>query len=246
MTLRRTILFLVGALLLLGAARALGRPRDDGTAAEVILSKPAVEWVRVYEDGRFGAVYRFRRDGVLERTSGGTTSWRTWEIRDGRLLLNGKTPCEITNAPVIRGDDEGPFVLVPRSVPGMVPQPEPARRLTIRIFVDGKDTVFVRGDRLWLKHEADKLPGTDDGRGPTWVNGGAWSPTWASGRTRPFEGLDPPLPTAGEPVVWIARTEGRGPITVNEVPGPENDYVLCLTIDDALPGANWYEIAVTW
>ena len=90
-------------------------------------------------------------------------------------MLNGTTPCEVVPTVAIRGEDEGTFVLVPQAAPGEAPLPEAPQRLTLRIFVDGMDTVFVRGEKLWIKQEQPKLPGANGGRGPTWVN--ARSPT---------------------------------------------------------------------
>ncbi len=78
------------------------------------------------------------------------------------------------------------------------------------------------------------------------MNGKAWIPVWKGRDTEPIENLDPPLPTAGEHLYWIAKAKGRGTIRVNETPAPANDHMLSLTIEDSLPGGQWYEIVVAW
>ncbi len=78
------------------------------------------------------------------------------------------------------------------------------------------------------------------------MNGKAWVPQWKGRDTKPLLNLDPPLPTAGKHLVWIAKAAGRGTLRVNETPGPANDHVLSMTIEDNLPGAHWYEIVVAW
>ena len=173
------------------------------------------------------------------------SSWRTWEIRDGRLLINGETPCDVVTTTVIRGvHDKGRFVLVPKAAEWEPPAADAAPRLAVRFFVDGTDHVFARRGRLWIVHEAVHRPGTEGGVGPAYVNGTARIPEWEGNATKPFECLDPPLPAAGEHLFWFAKPKGRGTIRVNEIPGPENDHVLSLTIEDAAPGAQWYEIVV--
>ena len=246
MTGGRIVLLALGASILFLLADALARPDKEGTAEEVIRTQLDREWIRVYEDGRHGTVFRFLPDGTLKKIVGAETSWRTWEAKDGGLLLNQKTVCKIVPTVAIVGNDEGNFTMVPKR-PGEQP---PVRltqgRLRVRIFVDGRDTVYVRGTKLWVVHHTHKIPGTDGGKGPTYVNGIAWQPTWTEKRTEPFERVDPPLPVKGKRLVWIARVEGRGSITVYETPSPSNDQVLAFTLDDPLWGAEWYEIAIGW
>ncbi|MCP3861422.1 MAG: hypothetical protein GY704_17365, partial [Phycisphaeraceae bacterium] len=217
MSARTVALLLVAGLVVVAASTlAGGPPQEEGTAAEVLLSAPDREWVRVFEDGQSGAVHRFRPDGKLEILPPTKTSWRTWKIKDGRLLINGKMPCDIETTTVIRGEHtKGRFVLVPKAEASKPPTVKRTPRLTIRIFVDGSDTIYARGDRLWLIHESALRPGTQGGAGPTYVNGKAWNPVWKGRDTEPIENLDPPLPTAGEHLYWIAKAKGRGTIRVN-------------------------------
>jgi hypothetical protein len=246
MTGRRIVPIALGALLLFLLADALARPDREDTAREGLRTQLDREWIRVYEDGQHGTVFRFLPDGTLKRIVGGETSWRTWEAKDGGLLLDRATVCRIVPTVAIVGNDEGNFVMVPKR-PGEQPAVRPKQgRLRVRIFVDGKDTIYVRGTKLWVVHHAFEIPGTDGGKGPTYVNGIAWQPAWSEMRTEPFENVDPPLPVQGDRPVWIAKLQGRGSITVYETPSPRNDHVLALTIDDPLWGAEWYEIAIDW
>ena len=246
MTGRFILLFALGALSLVGLTDALARPEKAGTEEAAIRSQLDREWIRVYEDGQHGAVFRFQPDGTLQKVAGGETSWRTWEIKNGGLLLDRRTVCKFVPTFAIVGNDEGNFILVPRRPDKQPPVQMTQRKLTVRIFVDGRDSVYVRGNKLWVVHHTNKIPGTDGGKGPTYVNSIAWQPTWTEKRTEPFEQVDPPLPVKGEWLVWIARAQGRGSITVNETPSPRNDHVLVFTIDDPLWGAEWHEIVISW
>ncbi len=120
------------------AAQVGGPPANDGTAAEVILTKPDREWVRVFENGRFGAVHRFGLDGVLKMSPPTQSSWRTREIKAGRLFINGEMPCDIVQTTVIRGEHEkGRFVLVPKTEAWEPATVDPAPRPTIQDVAPG-------------------------------------------------------------------------------------------------------------
>ena len=62
MTGRFILLFSLGALFLIGLTDALARPEKAGTEEAAIRSQLDREWIRVYEDGQHGAVFRFQAD----------------------------------------------------------------------------------------------------------------------------------------------------------------------------------------
>jgi hypothetical protein len=115
------------------------------------------------------------------------------------------------------------------------------RALTIKVLVDGSDVVKVSGNKLWIEHEQFLRPQR------ILLNGKLWIPQWTTNVCMPFEGLQPPFAPQDPQKIKVSKKAGRGTVTVTEMPSAENDETLAFRIDDnAQPGADRYEIRVTW
>ena len=115
------------------------------------------------------------------------------------------------------------------------------RALTISAEVDGSDVVKVSGNKLWIEHEQFQRPQR------ILLNGKLWIPQWTTNVCAPFEGLQPPFAPQDPRKIKVSKKAGRGTVTVLEMPSAENDETLAFRIDDnAQPGADRYEIRVSW
>jgi len=125
--------------------------------------------------------------------------------------------------------------------------------LRIRAFIDGLDTIKIKGNEIWYEHHKWDLPGKWQGRfdEPTFINGKAWKPEWNGSISSPYRELDAAFPKVrAHQEFKLTKLEGRGSVTIAESPAPGNDYTLSILLDDAdakqFGGAAWYEILVEW
>lgn len=127
-------------------------------------------------------------------------------------------------------------------------------RLVIRSFIDGADSIMVRGDQVWYEHHAYELPGQWlGGNEPTVINKEhEWIPLWDGSVSDKFVLPDkqsalPPKKAFTAETLAVNVKRGWGKVTVAEYPSAENNYTLKLTIDDRGPdGAHWYNISLDW
>lgn len=137
----------------------------------------------------------------------------------------------------------------------MSPGPEPEGRLYVRTLIDGKDTLYIRGDSMWFVHHAYQLPGQWAGENlPTYINQEQeWMIEW-NGTLSDVIKIEKPestLPDYGE---WNSEnmmvkfyTPSYGEAAVREYPTAENDYTLVIALDDVEPhGAHWFYIDIDW
>ncbi len=115
-------------------------------------------------------------------------------------------------------------------------------QLTVKAFIDASDVVKVSGNRLWFEHETGTLPGRN-----IFVNGEAWSPSWTNNLSTEFVGLKPAFRPRDPQKIQITKRVGRGTVSVAQFPSPANDDTLAVRIDDVdFPGADWYEVVISW
>ncbi|MGA2853961.1 MAG: PH domain-containing protein [Verrucomicrobiota bacterium] len=115
-------------------------------------------------------------------------------------------------------------------------------QLSVRAFIDGRDVLKVRGNRLWFEHETANLPGRN-----IFVNGKAWSPSWTNNVSAEYVGLTPAFRPSKAQNVQIKKQVGRGIISIAQFPSPANEETLAVRLDDDEPGgADWYEVVITW
>ena len=121
--------------------------------------------------------------------------------------------------------------------------------LRVRAFIDGSDTIKIRGNEIWYEHHEFDLPGKWQGRfdEPTLVNGKAWKPEWNESISSPYREIRPAFPKVTADRVKLTKLAGRGPVSIAEPSDPANDYTLSVLLDDdQFGGAEWYEILVEW
>lgn len=139
--------------------------------------------------------------------------------------------------------------------------PKQQGRLYIRIQIDGLDTMYIKGNTMWLKHHLYQHPGKWAGSGlPVYINkdddgkeGEEWYPKWEANLSNTYviKNKRSALPTSG---VWnennmkINRYNSAfGTTRVVAYPSEENGYTLILDLDDVEPdGAHWYVIDIDW
>lgn len=126
-----------------------------------------------------------------------------------------------------------------------------ARSVTFKAWVDGSDTLKLRGRRLWLEHltwgQPTKISVNGKKWTPTWNDASSPSfPSWNNNRTEMYSpGSNFSAKTSDH--VKLAKKVGRGTVSVVEGPSPDNDYTLTVKIDDGpQSGADWYEFTVSW
>lgn len=119
----------------------------------------------------------------------------------------------------------------------------------IKAFIDGSDTIKIRGGELWYEHHKYDLPGKWQGRfdEPTFINDTEWKPEWNGLMSNRFQGLSPALPKKTIDEIALTKIQGRGNVDITAKPDKENDYTLSVYLDDnQYNGAQWYEIKVEW
>ena len=132
-------------------------------------------------------------------------------------------------------------------------QPEPlpegmSAKIHIKAYIDGSDTIKVKGSQLWYVHHTYQLPGMWDGSyEPTYVNGAEWRPAWKGNVSEMLTSLNPPLPATPGLKVYLGKVSRWDRVWIQEQPGDQNDHTLSVLIDDDLPdGPRWYEFDIGW
>ena len=115
------------------------------------------------------------------------------------------------------------------------------RELTIRANIDGTDVFKVSGNRLWVEHEEASLPGKI-----IHVNGQPWMPQWNDKVSTPFEGISPRFKVSDPQKIQVSKKLGRGIVAISEMPSLGNNGTLAVRVVDDDPGADWYEIHISW
>lgn len=133
----------------------------------------------------------------------------------------------------------------------------PLQQLTIRAFIDGADTLHVRGRNVWFVHRDKSLPGHWTGKPnlsrnePTYINGKAWTPQWhqtddSTLRSYPLEAGYTLVPIDGA-AISMETAHARGRVAIISRPTEADDYTLSLLFDDLDErGAVWYEVRLGW
>ena len=126
--------------------------------------------------------------------------------------------------------------------------------LRIKAFIDGKDTIKIKGVELWYEHLDWDLPGKWWDRAnnvkhdePTYINGTAWKPEWQERISKPYR-LEQVIPLReANNLINLAKIAGRGSISIAEKPQQANDYTLSILLDDSRYNrAQWYEFVIQW
>jgi hypothetical protein len=130
--------------------------------------------------------------------------------------------------------------------------------LNIRANIDGRSQLIITGDRLYWRHLDFDAPGRwelGEGSQPTYLNRGAWEPSWpdipdptneyCNCNSSIYRGI-PTLARTNQRV-WLDLVRARGRIAVVQQPNADNDYTFILELDDdSYGGAEWYEINLSY
>lgn len=148
------------------------------------------------------------------------------------------------------------FALAAVAISGcMTPEMPQEGKLYIRTLIDGKDTLYIKGDSMWFVHHSYQLPGMWAGENlPTYINQDQlWNHVWSRNISDVVKIAKPQsaIPTTGE---WNAEnmsvkiyTSGFGKYEVREYPSKANDHTLVIDLNDIEPlGAHWYIIDIDW
>jgi hypothetical protein len=120
-------------------------------------------------------------------------------------------------------------------------------RLVVKAYIDGSDFLMMRGNQLRWVHRGWELPGLDEAKEPTFLNGTAWWPKWQNGLVSLPTTVADPLPSSPPGQVRLVATKARGSVIFAEQPSSQNDHSLTVLFDDdGIVGADWYEIALEW
>jgi hypothetical protein len=111
--------------------------------------------------------------------------------------------------------------------------------LAFRAVVDGSDVVKVRGSQLWIEHEEFQPPAQ------IFINGKPWHPVWTDKVSAP-QNLSPAFNPRDPMKVKLTQLKGRGSVSIIQLPNSANDQTLAFRIDDSQPGADTYQISVSW
>ncbi len=156
-----------------------------------------------------------------------------WIVEDGVTLTR-----PLAHSEIVRAESDGSLQVAVKP-----------RSLRVRAFIDGSDTINVRGNELWYEHHTYDLPGTWNGRfdEPTYINGEPWKPEWNGNVSSPFQDLLPVFPKVTASRIRLTKLAGRGPVSISQSPSRDNRYTLSVFLDDDQPGgAEWYEILIEW
>jgi hypothetical protein len=143
--------------------------------------------------------------------------------------------------------------VVAASLSGCATAPKPpetvAAKVQFKAYIDGDDTVMIKSNQLWYVHGTYQLPGKWNGNDePTYINGEAWRPKWKAGNSDMYTVTNAPLPSAGEPKVYVVDKKYHWDrVWVDEQPSDKNDYTASIRIDDeAADGPRWYYFTIEW
>jgi hypothetical protein len=114
------------------------------------------------------------------------------------------------------------------------------REMTFKAYVDGTDVVKLRGQSVWIEHQAFQLPNKIT------VNGKKWVPQWDGSTSVPYS-LGWGFNHRRGANIKLTKRIGRGTITIIEKATPGNQETLSIQVDDgSYAGADWYEFVVSW
>jgi len=125
----------------------------------------------------------------------------------------------------------------------------PHGSIQVRAFIDGSDTIKIRGNELWYEHHKYDLPGKwqNSFDEPTIINDTEWKPEWDGLMSNRFQDFSPGLPKKALEDITLTKIQGRGNVEITSRPAKENDYTLSIYLDDNQHGgAEWYEIKIEW
>lgn len=99
-------------------------------------------------------------------------------------------------------------------------------RLVVKAYVDGSDFLMMRGNQVRWVHRGWELPGLDEAKEPTYLNGTAWWPKWQNRLISLPVTVADPLPSSPQGQVRLAAIKARGSVVFAEQPSLQNDYSL--------------------
>ncbi len=169
------------------------------------------------------------------------------QLRPGMMLTVALSDPQTASKITARGNPAQPAAPAGGKAPGGpgvspagIPVIGTARRVTIKMRVDGSDVVKIGGGRLWIEHGGAKKP-----TGIA-VNGVNWEPTWKGNTSEMFTGFSAALAPFVEAKVSVKQAKGRGETTVVEPPTTQNNQTLSFRIQDGGSGADEHEVHVSW
>ena len=123
-------------------------------------------------------------------------------------------------------------------------------KVTFKAFIDGSDTVKIKGSELWYIHHTYQMPGMWNSAAkpqPTIVNGTEWHPGWKGAESDRYGKITPPLPSSGDVTVHVVKGHKGQRVDVAEQPSAKNDYTASILIDDdPQDGPRWYDFSIAW
>ncbi len=127
--------------------------------------------------------------------------------------------------------------------------------LNVRAYIDGRSRLLVQGDTVHWHHLEWTAPGRPDGANePTYLNGGAWYPTWPDIPNPENRNCDcdsstyvgiPPLAMQDQSAS-LDIVQARDSVTIIQQPNAVNGYTLIVEVNDLSGGADWYEIDIDY
>lgn len=110
------------------------------------------------------------------------------------------------------------------------------KKVTFKAYVDGADVVKISGSRLWIEHQDFQLPIRIK------IDGVKWDPAWNGETSATYK-----LRRGLGGTVKLTKQQGRGKISIMEMPAPGNNQTLSIKLDDDdFGGADWYEFTLSW
>lgn len=159
--------------------------------------------------------------------------------------IQKKSPASAGATNKIRKDEDKSVVL-PQSQKTNVLAPSNGE-LQIKAYIDGSDTLKIKGDRAWWVHHADALPGKHSGNNyPTYLGNAEWLPEWEGNESKEYVGVKPMLRAEALANVTIKAKKARGKAVITEKPSKDNDCTLSVKFDDAYGAADWYIVTLRW
>jgi hypothetical protein len=115
-----------------------------------------------------------------------------------------------------------------------------ARRLHIKMKVDGTDLIAVRDGKVSIQHKAWSKPTEIS------VNGRSWKPKWTGDKSDEFIVTSAALQPFA-PLVQVKKLKGRGSATLKQAPNTANQQTLIVEVNDGTEsGAAEYDVVITW
>ncbi len=118
------------------------------------------------------------------------------------------------------------------------------KTISVEAYIDGRSQLIIRDNMAQWHHFDFAAPGRHfdfPSHLPTIINGVEWYPVWADNPTPEnrcrdcfsdvFEGVVPPLPRA-DSLFILTNKDGRGEISIVELPSSSNDYALVIEFND--------------